>query len=198
MVKRLLDLGPSAYLHRHAGQRRHTGERVGAVVSIHHGSFSLHPWLLAIHIAKSRRLALRMEFQSTFAATYALTPDPTTPTRKIGTRIEQPTLSGPGRMLVWRWRLRQRGRRSRSTWRSRPRDECGHEHLWCGWLVAERCVWADRVVVPPPALDDDLSFSQRVEDLAIEQFISKTSIEAFDLNVLPRAARLDVGGLCSD
>src|SRR3974390_3205546 len=111
---------------------------------------------------------------------------------------EQPTVSGPGRMVVWRGRLRQRGRRSRSTWRSRPRDECGHEHLWCGWLVAERCVWADRVVVPPPALDDDLSFSQRVEDLAIEQFISKTSIEAFDVTVLPRAARLDVGGLCSD
>src|SRR3974377_1819811 len=85
-----------------------------------------------------------------------------------------------------------------ATWGSRPRDECGHEHLWCGWLVAERCVWADRVVVPPPALDDDLSFSQRVEDLAIEQFISKTSIEAFDVTVLPRAARLDVGGLCSD
>jgi hypothetical protein len=31
---------------------------------------------------------------------------------------------------------------------------------------------ADRVVVPPPALDDDVSFPQRIEDLAIEQLVA--------------------------
>jgi hypothetical protein len=31
---------------------------------------------------------------------------------------------------------------------------------------------ADRVVVLPPALDDDLSLPQRVEDLAIEQLVA--------------------------
>jgi hypothetical protein len=30
---------------------------------------------------------------------------------------------------------------------------------------------ADGVVVMPPAFDDDLSFPQRVEDLAVEQFV---------------------------
>ena len=49
-----------------------------------------------------------------------------------------------------------------------------------------------------PALDDDLSFPQRVEDLAIEQFVTQAGIEAFDVTVLPWAARLDVGGLGTD
>ena len=31
---------------------------------------------------------------------------------------------------------------------------------------------ANRVVVAPPALDDNLSLPQRVEDLAIEQFVA--------------------------
>jgi hypothetical protein len=30
----------------------------------------------------------------------------------------------------------------------------------------------DRVVMAPPALDDDLSLSQRVEDFAIEQLVA--------------------------
>jgi hypothetical protein len=30
----------------------------------------------------------------------------------------------------------------------------------------------DRVVVAPPTFDDDLGLTQRVEDFAIEQFIS--------------------------
>src|SRR5262249_5796241 len=38
---------------------------------------------------------------------------------------DQPPLSGPGGMLVQGWPLRQRGRRSRSAERSRPRGECG-------------------------------------------------------------------------
>lgn len=33
--------------------------------------------------------------------------------------------------------LRQRGRRSRSTLRSRPRGECRHDDLRSGWLVVE-------------------------------------------------------------
>ena len=56
----------------------------------------------------------------------------------------------------------------------------------------------DRVVVASPALDDDLGLAQSVEDLAIEQFIAKAGVEALDVAVLPRAARLDVGGLGAD
>ena len=56
----------------------------------------------------------------------------------------------------------------------------------------------DRVVVPSPALDDDLGFAQTVEDLAVEQLIAKASVEAFDVAVLPRTASLDVSGLGAD
>ena len=59
--------------------------------------------------------------------------------------------------------------------RSRPRRECRHEDLRGWWFVAERCVRADRVVVAPPALDDDLSFTQRVEDLAVEQLVAQAT-----------------------
>jgi len=54
------------------------------------------------------------------------------------------------------------------------------------------------VVVTTPAFDDDLRFPQRVEDLAIEQLVAQARVETFDKAVLPRTARRDVGGLCSD
>src|SRR3954465_1180844 len=57
---------------------------------------------------------------------------------------------------------------------------------------------ANRIVVTAPALDDDLRLAQRVEDLAIEQFVAQTRIEALDKAVLPWAARRDVGGLRAD
>src|SRR3954470_22744020 len=57
---------------------------------------------------------------------------------------------------------------------------------------------ANRIVVTAPALDDDLRLAQRVEDLAIEQFVAQARIEALDKAVLPWAARRDVGGLRAD
>src|ERR1017187_8401137 len=54
---------------------------------------------------------------------------------------------------------------------------------------------ADGVVVMPPAFDDDLSFPQRVEDLAVEQFVLQARIKTFGKAVLSRAAWRDVGGL---
>jgi len=48
------------------------------------------------------------------------------------------------------------------------------------------------VVVIPPAIDQDLRFSKRVEDLAIKQLVSKLAIEALDESVLPRAPRFNV------
>ena len=82
--------------------------------------------------------------------------------------------------------------------RSRPCGECWHEHLRCRSPVADRGMRPDGVVVTTPALDDDLRFAQRVEDLAIEQLVAQPGIEALDEAVLPRAARCDVGGLCAD
>src|SRR5437660_12263686 len=62
-------------------------------------------------------------------------------------------------------------------------------------FVAKPCVRSDRVVVAPPAFDDDLRFAQGVEDLAVEQFVAKAGIKALDVAVLPRTAGFDVGGL---
>ena len=48
------------------------------------------------------------------------------------------------------------------------------------------------VVVPPPALNHNLCFPQRVEHLAIEQFVTQPRVETLDIAVLPRTARRDV------
>ncbi len=54
------------------------------------------------------------------------------------------------------------------------------------------------IVVSAPALNDDLGFFERVEDLTVEQLISQASIEAFHITVLPRAPWFDVGGRSTD
>src|SRR5438874_1137756 len=82
--------------------------------------------------------------------------------------------------------------------RSRPCGECWHEHLRCRSPVADRGMRPHGVVVTTPAFDDDLRFPQRVEDLAIEQLVAQPGIKTLDEPVLPRTARRDVGGLCSD
>ena len=56
----------------------------------------------------------------------------------------------------------------------------------------------DGIVMPPPALDHDLSFLQRVEDLTVQQFVAQAGVEALDVPVLPGTARSDVGGLSTD
>jgi hypothetical protein len=47
------------------------------------------------------------------------------------------------------------------------------------------------MVLLAPAFDDDLSLAQRIEDLAVEKFVTQARIEAFDKAVLPRATRRD-------
>src|SRR5258708_29866564 len=46
--------------------------------------------------------------------------------------------------------------------------------------------------MPAPGLDDDLGLLDRVEYLAVEQFIAGPRVGAFDVAVFPGAARLDV------
>jgi len=55
-----------------------------------------------------------------------------------------------------------------------------------------------RVVVPSPALDDDLRLGERVEDFPIEQFVAKPGVEALDEAVFPRRSWRDVGRLGPD
>ena len=67
--------------------------------------------------------------------------------------------------------------------------------FWSRWLVSQGAVGPLGVVVLSPALNDDLGCSERVEDLPVQQFVAQPSIEAFDVAVLPWAARLDEGRL---
>ena len=54
---------------------------------------------------------------------------------------------------------------------------------------------ADGVVVLAPLLNENLGFFQGIEEFAIEQFITHFAIEAFDIAVLPGAARFNEQGL---
>lgn len=51
--------------------------------------------------------------------------------------------------------------------------------------VSEGVVWPDGVIVAAPFLDQDLGFAQGVEDLAVEEFIAKSGVEAFTVAILP-------------
>ena len=54
---------------------------------------------------------------------------------------------------------------------------------------------ADRIEVPTPGLDDHAGLSEGVEDLAVEEFIAQSCVEALDEAILPRTSRRDVSGL---
>jgi hypothetical protein len=43
----------------------------------------------------------------------------------------------------------------------------------------------DGVIVATPFLDQDLGFAQGVEELAVEEFIAESGIEAFTVAILP-------------
>ena len=60
----------------------------------------------------------------------------------------------------------------------------GRECLGRRWPVVERRVRPDRVVVLSPLLDDDLCFSQAVEDFTIKQFITELPVERLAVAVL--------------
>jgi len=47
------------------------------------------------------------------------------------------------------------------------------------------------IVVPPPGVGQHLRLRHTRKDLTVKQFISELTIEAFDVAVLPGAARLD-------
>ena len=44
-------------------------------------------------------------------------------------------------------------------------------------------MWSDGVVVDAPLFDDDLCLLQGVKDLAIQEFVSQSGVEAFAIPV---------------
>ena len=59
-------------------------------------------------------------------------------------------------------------------------------------------MWALRVVMPPPLLNDDPGFFQAVEDFSVQELIAEPGIEALAVSVLPGRPGFDVGGLGTD
>ncbi len=62
-----------------------------------------------------------------------------------------------------------------------------------GLYPSDECA-ALGVVVAPSCLDDDLGLGEAVEDLAVEQFVTKLRVEALAV-ALSMASRLDERGL---
>jgi hypothetical protein len=48
------------------------------------------------------------------------------------------------------------------------------------------------IVFPPPALDKDLGFGQRIQHLAVEQLIPELSDIGLNIAIFPRASGLDL------
>jgi len=55
-------------------------------------------------------------------------------------------------------------------------------------------MWPERVVLPAPAIGQELSLGGCGEQLGVEKLIPEPSIERFRKAVLPWGSRLDVGG----
>src|SRR3546814_1755626 len=70
--------------------------------------------------------------------------------------------------------------------------------LWRRWPIPERAVRPDCVVMSPPNLDQDPGLGERVEDLAIEQFIAQRPVEALAVSILPWRSGGDVERLHAD
>lgn len=47
--------------------------------------------------------------------------------------------------------------------------------------VGESGVWAVGIVLDAPLFDDDLGFTQRVENLPIEAFVAQLAVETFTI-----------------
>ena len=60
-----------------------------------------------------------------------------------------------------------------------------HHAFWRERAVAQRAMRSDCVVMVPPTLDQDLSFAQRIEDLAVEQLVAEAGIETLTVAVFP-------------
>jgi hypothetical protein len=50
----------------------------------------------------------------------------------------------------------------------------------------------------PPVFDDDPGLLQGIEDLSVEQLITKLRVEALAVAILPGAAGFDIGGPGTD
>jgi hypothetical protein len=90
-------------------------------------------------------------------------------------------------MLLQNGFRNSRGQRSWSGLRIRPRTHGGYEGCGGRRLIAERLVWAVRVVVPTPTFLDNPSFREGVEYLPVQYLITKPGLEGFNQAILPSA-----------
>ena len=76
-----------------------------------------------------------------------------------------------------------------SHWQFFSRDD----DFRCRRSITQRAVRPDGVVVDAPLLDDHLCFSQRVEDLSVQQLIAQLAVEGFAVAILPRDEEMLLG-----
>ena len=69
-----------------------------------------------------------------------------------------------------------------------PREWPHGDRFWCGRPVPQCAVWPNLVVFPPPTLDQDPRFLQRVEQLSVQKLIAELPVEALHI-----AALVDLG-----
>jgi hypothetical protein len=60
----------------------------------------------------------------------------------------------------------------------------------CGWTITQGAVWPDRVVVAAPVFDEYLGLAQRVEDLAVEEFVTEPALSHRSAALHPQSAFL--------
>lgn len=112
---------------------------------------------------------------------------------------DQPPTSSSVVMLVHPrpWRQLEHGRRSR-----RCNGPCSswpwHADLRRWRAIPKRGVRPRGVEAPPPSFDNYASLREGVEDLAVEEFIPQSRVEALDEAILPWTALRDIGGLGAD
>ena len=65
----------------------------------------------------------------------------------------------------------------RESWaHDQPANRCRHDRFRRWGSIAQRTVRPHRVVLPPPSLDQDLGFGERVKDLSVQQFIPQNLV----------------------
>ena len=59
-------------------------------------------------------------------------------------------------------------------------------------------MWTYGVVLARPGFDENLGFSQGVEDLSVQELVVQPRVEALDVSILPGRTWLDEGGPGAD
>lgn len=69
----------------------------------------------------------------------------------------------------------------------------GAPNSGCWWSSAQTAVRPDNIIIFIPALRQNFCLVPVAQDLAIQEFVPHSSVEALIISVLPRTTRLYIG-----